>query len=151
MNSCKEVSAQLPFYLDDELRGDEKESVESHLEDCAMCRKALARERNFLVSIREASPLYEVPPGLKARIEPILNQATTDDKSLYSAQDQLPQTKFAKRQTTKTQRYRWMYIAAASVIVFILTTVYVTRHKEILNNAIFQISQCWQSIPIYDI
>src|SRR5258708_23351102 len=77
MSSCKEISAQIPFYLDDELHGDDKKALKAHMDNCPNCRKALAREQIFLEGIRDVGPLYQVPAGLQARIEPILNQEST--------------------------------------------------------------------------
>jgi anti-sigma factor RsiW len=124
MSSCKEISAQLPFYLDDELHGEDKKAFELHLEGCANCRRAIVREQGFLDGIRAAGPLYDVPAALQARIEPILNVEDPATAALVQKPD------FAFRQIIN--RTGWTYVAAAAVIVSILFVVYVTRHREIL-------------------
>lgn len=120
MSSCREISDRLPFYVDDELHGEEKEAFESHIENCASCRKTLARERVFLKGIRDVGPLYDVPAGLKSRIRPILNndQTTTTLNTV---------TRTPRRGLHKA---RWMYVAASIAIIFALSVIYITRHKE---------------------
>jgi anti-sigma factor RsiW len=129
MSSCKEIKAQLPFYLDDELHGDDKKAFESHMDSCANCRKALGREQVFLDGIRDVGPLYDVPLGLQARIEPILNQRTAPTSpSSTTVSLQQPGLRFLG----KISRTGWMSIAASVVILFVLTAIYATRHREIL-------------------
>jgi len=46
-HTCEEMRAQLALLLYGELSFDEEEAVETHLESCAECQAALARERNL--------------------------------------------------------------------------------------------------------
>ena len=66
--SCKEILAQMAFYLDDELQGSERAAVESHLSACGPCREMLESERRFLEMIRAARPLHAAPPELRSRV-----------------------------------------------------------------------------------
>ena len=75
MNPCNEIMTQMAFYLDDELRGDERAAVETHLRACAPCREMLEGERRFLQTVRSARPLYQASPGLRARVEEVLSEA----------------------------------------------------------------------------
>ena len=75
MNPCNEIMAQMAFYLDDELQGDERAAVESHLSACAPCREMLEGERRFLRTVRSARPLYHATPDLRARVEETLSEA----------------------------------------------------------------------------
>jgi anti-sigma factor RsiW len=72
MNPCDEIRNRMDFYLDDELRDDERAAFEAHLKDCQACRNLLASEQQFLQSLRQASPLYKTPDHLRSSIEQIL-------------------------------------------------------------------------------
>ncbi|HYP26458.1 MAG TPA: zf-HC2 domain-containing protein [Blastocatellia bacterium] len=73
MTPCNEILAQMTFYLDDELQGDERASVEAHLRACAPCREILENERRFIEMIRGARPLHRATPELLARVEEVLS------------------------------------------------------------------------------
>jgi anti-sigma factor RsiW len=62
----------LTLYLDNELQGDERVTVEKHLNACESCAAIFARERNFLKTVREGGPLYVASPELRGRVEQIL-------------------------------------------------------------------------------
>ena len=72
MNQCKEIQAQVSFYLDDELQGRERAALEAHLVDCDTCRRLFDSERNFLDAVRGSQPLYLAQPELLAKIENLL-------------------------------------------------------------------------------
>jgi anti-sigma factor RsiW len=67
MNACEERIASIDLYLDGELRGDELEAFNRHLEECSSCRKELAERRRFIEQVRAARPLYT--PSAKFRAE----------------------------------------------------------------------------------
>src|SRR5215471_1955384 len=71
MNECDYIESRRSFYLDDELRADERGAFEEHLDRCQSCRDAVSAERRFLEGLREAGPLYEAPVELRLRIEEI--------------------------------------------------------------------------------
>src|SRR5882724_8994713 len=125
MSSCKEISAQIPFYLDDELHGDDKKAFEAHMDNCPNCRKALAREQVFLDGIRDVGQLYQVPAGLKARIEPILKQESTAVTSLPTSLS-YRQRALPFRFLPKINRAGWIGLAATVIIVFVLSAIYAT-------------------------
>lgn len=52
MKQCEETRAQIAFYLDDEIKGDELAEFEAHLDACADCRRACEDERRFLALVR---------------------------------------------------------------------------------------------------
>ena len=74
-NMCEQVRDRLWFYLDDELRGAERDNLESHLADCEKCRKLFESQRAFLESVRNASPLHTASPELRARVAKIVNHS----------------------------------------------------------------------------
>lgn len=54
-NRCETIRPQLPMLIYGELRFDEEETVEAHLEVCAGCRASLARERELLAAFDEVA------------------------------------------------------------------------------------------------
>jgi len=72
MDQCKEIQAQMSFYLDDELKGNERAALESHLRGCEACQGLFDDERDFLDAIRGSQPLHLAPPELRARVEQLL-------------------------------------------------------------------------------
>ena len=72
MNNCHDIRGRLTLYLDNELQGDERATVEAHLTECESCAAIFARELNFLNSIRESGPLHVASPELRDRVEQIL-------------------------------------------------------------------------------
>jgi len=81
MNECDYIGSRTSFYLDDELRADERRAFEAHLDRCEDCRGAVNSERRFLESVRQAAPLYEAPVDLRRRIEEIASRGGLRDAS----------------------------------------------------------------------
>jgi len=73
MNQCDEIRAQVSFYLDDELQGSERATLEAHLSACETCRRLFDSERRFLDIIRGSRPLHIAPPELRASVESTLS------------------------------------------------------------------------------
>jgi anti-sigma factor RsiW len=72
MNPCEDIRARLSLYLDEELQGNERHTVEAHLEECDGCRSWLDRERRFLEKVRESRPLAQAPAALRVRVQELL-------------------------------------------------------------------------------
>jgi predicted anti-sigma-YlaC factor YlaD len=53
--SCESIRPLLPMLLYGELSFDEEEAVDTHLDTCTDCRKALQRERELLAVISEVA------------------------------------------------------------------------------------------------
>jgi anti-sigma factor RsiW len=67
--TCEEVKKNLPLFLYGELSFDEEELVESHIDECAGCRVALAREKAMLGAL-DAIEMTPAPGALdEARAE----------------------------------------------------------------------------------
>jgi anti-sigma factor RsiW len=62
----------LTLYLDDELQGTERATVEAHLSECESCAAGFSRELEFLNTVRRSGQLYVAPPELRAKVEQIL-------------------------------------------------------------------------------
>jgi anti-sigma factor RsiW len=69
MKTCEEIRPWMTFYLDDELQGAERNSLENHLATCVSCRSLFESERAFLQSLREAGPLHTASPNLRERVQ----------------------------------------------------------------------------------
>ena len=101
MSQCDDIRGRLTLYLDDELRGDERATVETHLSECEPCAAVFSRERSFLKTVREGGQLYVAPPELRAKVQQILRPR-------------------------RRSQFTWM-VAAAAVLVVLLLPVIVWR------------------------
>ena len=109
MNKCDEIRGRLTLYLDNELQGGDRASVEAHLTECESCASALAREINFLKAVRESGPLYIASSSLREKIQQLLSAGAV---SAGAAQSRGP---------VKTDvHFRWVVAAAAALLVLFL-------------------------------
>ncbi len=100
MSSCEDIHGRLTLYLDNELQGDERATVEAHLSECELCAALFARELTFLNTIREAGPLYVAPAELRGRVEHILRGKTPEPN--------------------RGSRFTWLVAAAAGLLVLLV-------------------------------
>ena len=98
MSNCDDIQGRLTLYLDDELQGTERATVEAHLSECESCAAIFARELNFLNTVRESGQLYAAPPELRAKVQQILRPS-------------------------RRSRFTWMAAAAAVLLVLLLPVV----------------------------
>ena len=117
MNTCDDIRGRLTLYLDNELQGDERARVEAHLSECESCAAILARELNFLNAVRESGPLHVASPGLRAKVEAILNAGQTSAA---------PEPRVASRAYRRGSRLSWV-VAAAAVLLVLLLPILVWR------------------------
>jgi anti-sigma factor RsiW len=96
---CEDVRGRLTLYLDDELQGEERATIEAHLSECESCASTFARELEFLNGVRESGPLHVASPALRARIDEILRERPARQRGL---------------------RYGWLVAAAAGLLVIFL-------------------------------
>lgn len=78
------ILEQIPLYLDDELQESERLAVEQHIQDCADCRAALDAERELVLAIRKARPVYTIPASLEAKIEQLAPNSDSPRKLVSS-------------------------------------------------------------------
>lgn len=104
MRSCEDIRGRLTLYLDNELQGDERATIEAHLTGCESCAAIFARELNFLNTIRESGPLYVAPPELRSRVEQILRVEPS-------------------RVPHQRSRFTWLMATAAGLLVLLLPIV----------------------------
>jgi anti-sigma factor RsiW len=141
MESCRHFSDHLPFYLDDELHGDERAALEDHVAICRACRGELSRERRFLDSIRTARPVYQASPHLRERIECIVNGRATPRLSASKLRRRrLSLSDFSasyndswggKTPRIANRRRRIAFVATVAAAMM-MGTIYLSRHRELL-------------------
>lgn len=86
--SCQEVDRSLALYIYDELRGDERAAVETHLASCETCRKAMEQARDLMDLLR-GQPVAEPAPDLlvhcRQRLEESLDREQMGWRALVRA------------------------------------------------------------------
>ena len=112
MRSCEDIRGRLTLYLDSELQGDERVTIEAHLNECESCAAIFARELNFLNTIREGGPLYVARPELRSRVEQILKGEPAAPR--------------------RPSRLTWLVAIAAGLLVLLVPVVVwrVVRQRE---------------------
>lgn len=113
MKKCDDIRGRLTLFLDDELQGVERATVEAHLAECDSCASMLARELNFLNAVRESGPLYIASPELREKVQRLLNKP------------QIPvgAAQWGVRVRTDVP-FRWV-VAAAAVLLLLLLPILV--------------------------
>ena len=108
MRKCDDIRGRLTLYLDNELQGDERATVEAHLAECEACAALFARELNFLDALRKSGPLHSASPELRDRVRQILSEG-----------DRVP----AVEQISPVARRRWRFTWAAGIAAGLLVLV----------------------------
>jgi anti-sigma factor RsiW len=103
LRKCDDIRGRLTLYLDNELQGEERATVEAHLSECETCAAIFARERNFLDAVRKSGPLHVASPELRDKVRHILNEGRRVPVAVE-----------------KPQRFRWVVAIAAALLVLLL-------------------------------
>ncbi len=111
MRNCNDIRGRLTLYLDNELQGEERATVEVHLSECESCAAVFTRELNFLNTIREIGPLHVASPELRNRVEQILRLEPAH---------------------ASRSRFTWVAAVAAGLLVLLLPVLVwrLVRHRE---------------------
>ena len=110
---CEDIRGRLALYLDGELQRDERATVEAHLSECESCASIFARELSFLNAVRESGPLHVASPELRAKVQEVLSQGSTE-------RTQFP----ASARVVRSQsRASWLAAIAAGLLVVLLPIV----------------------------
>ena len=109
MRKCDDIRGRLTLYLDNELQGDERATVETHLSECETCAALFARELNFLDALRKSGPLHSAPPELRDKIQRILNEGR-----------QVPAVEQTPTVARRRSRLTWALAIAAGLLVLVL-------------------------------
>src|SRR5215471_6838862 len=126
MNECDYIESRTSFYLDDELRADERRAFEEHLDRCQRCRNAVTAEHRFLEGVRHAGPLYEAPVDLRRRIEEIasrrgLRDAAPAEMTMTTPSQALPQASLFGR---LSRIERVASVSAVGILIALLGICY---------------------------
>ena len=105
MRKCDDIRGRLTLYLDGELQGDERTTVEAHLSECEACAAIFARELNFLDAIRKNGPLHEASPELRDKVREILR---------------VPAVSETRSSAARPRRIGWAVAIAAGLLVLLL-------------------------------
>lgn len=70
--TCEEALRRLDDFLDRELRPEEMQRVESHLETCAVCAREFGYEAAVVREVRTKLKRIGVPPDLRTRLAQML-------------------------------------------------------------------------------
>ena len=103
MTNCENIRERLTLYLDNELQGDERATVEAHVESCNSCASFVEKELTFLNAVRKSGRPHVASPELKASVAEILSGA--------------------KQPVVRSRRLRWMLPVAAALLVLLLPVV----------------------------
>jgi anti-sigma factor (TIGR02949 family) len=125
MNNCEEIREQLTLYLDNELQGDERSTVATHLQICESCRKVLDHEREFVEAIRQARPHYVAPPELRTKIVNLLQNADLSASSVPDQADPGILNLVPKRSSLPPKRFRLNlgWAIAATILVLLVPVI----------------------------
>jgi hypothetical protein len=65
MKNHTDYNVVIQLFIDDELKGQEREDLVSHLKDCASCQEELEEAKAFSARVRGARLQVEAPPALR--------------------------------------------------------------------------------------
>ena len=108
MKNCEDIRRRLNLYLDNELQGDDRAAVETHLHECESCAAVFERELSFINAIRECGPLHVASPALRARVQETLHR---------------PRREATHARVVSRSRLTWGLAIAATLLVLVLPIV----------------------------
>ena len=120
MSTCDDYRAMVPFFLDDELTGDEAEDFRKHIASCADCRQLLAEEQALSQLLHRTRPLYQASEVLRTRVSDILSSEMHGD---LRAPERL--RRHVLRILTSPLRgvtqpaFRWKQLVAVGLVTFL--------------------------------
>ena len=109
MRKCDDIRGRLTLYLDSELQGDERATVEAHLSTCETCAAIFARELHFLDAVRNSGLQHEASPELRDKVRQILSERRRAPAA-------------AEKQSTvwRPRRFGWVIAIATGLLVLLL-------------------------------
>ncbi|MCU1252756.1 MAG: hypothetical protein JWQ49_5785 [Edaphobacter sp.] len=114
-----DYSIMIQLFIDDELKGQEREDLISHLNDCARCQEELEEAKAFSARVRGARPQVEAPQALREKILSHMSDPTNRATS-----DPPAQKRFAVRP------YRWPLAAAATFLVAVSSVLSISHLRR---------------------
>ena len=123
LQKCEEIRGRLTLYLDDELQGEERATIEAHLSECESCASIFARELSFLKSVSESGPLHVASPELRVKVEELLSERQISSR--------IPVAKAKQSLLGRRRRFAWLVAAAALLILLLPIVVWrMTRRTD---------------------
>jgi anti-sigma factor (TIGR02949 family) len=119
MNQCEEIRARLGLYLDGELEGNERRTVEAHLDACDGCRTVLDRERRFLEMVRRSRPLPLASAELRSRVLQALKDLAASPVAKLRPRRGVSRI-FWSLDSNNALILNWRAVAAAAAVILLL-------------------------------
>jgi anti-sigma factor RsiW len=127
MKKCDDIRGRLTLYLDNELQGEDRATVESHLYECESCGALFERELGFLNAIRETGPLHVASPELRSQVQQLLaHWQKVSSESPTSNQAGHPAFR-------KVHRRHVITVAVAAVLVILVLPVFIWQFASRTN------------------
>ncbi len=125
MKNHDDYSVMIQIMIDDELTGQEREDLISHLNDCVSCQEELEDARAFSARVRSARPKVEAPAALREKI--LSNMSNPINRS----------TPDAPVQKSSAVRAYWRPLAAAAMFLIaigaVLSNSYLRRESRAMS------------------
>jgi anti-sigma factor RsiW len=109
MRKCDDIRGRLTLYLDNELQGDERVTVEAHLAACETCAAIFARELHFLDAVRNSGLQHEASPELRDKVRQILSEGR-----------RAPAASEKQATAWRPRRFGWVIAIATGLLVLLL-------------------------------
>lgn len=87
MSDCNETLRELHAFLDDELSGEARHAIESHLGGCMDCLQAYDFHAELKVVVAQKCQSDEMPEGLLSRLEMCFGEDLDGDGSVGATAD----------------------------------------------------------------
>lgn len=118
----RDISAMLPWYVNDTISESERQRVDSHLEACANCREDLAQELRLIQGMNVETPIEYMPAASLKRLHARLDGISDTETPIAAGQPAESDSSGAGdgRAAVGSRSRRpvaWMGLMAASVAV----------------------------------
>src|SRR5258708_6415440 len=125
MNNHDDYSVMIQLMIDDELTGQEREDLISHLKDCTSCQEELEEAKTFSARVRGARPQVEAPAAPREKILSHMSDPTSQSTS-----DPLVQKRSALRAYWRPLAAAAMFLVAIGVV---LSLSYLRRESRAMS------------------
>lgn len=116
MTTCADVRGHAAFYLDDELRDDERRAFELHVAGCAPCSREVDAERDVIALVRSEWHADAAPETLRKDVVRILDGAPAAHRAPSALRTRI--ARLVGRPSQGTVVRRSLAIAAAASLAF---------------------------------
>lgn len=85
MSECTEIRKQIQLFVGGDLRDSERVALEDHISCCSSCERELQIESELIARVKDSLSGYELPTGLRDRIEAMVNREASAWSDLRKA------------------------------------------------------------------